>query len=84
MNTVRNDKWKTQIIRGTNYVYEDYPYWDKERKQNRHKREYIGKLGEDGGFMSTFATMGSVLKKKKRGSTNRSPWPKLRFGEVLN
>jgi len=46
-----NDKWKTQIIRGTNYVYEDSPYWDKDKKQNRHRRDYIGKLGEDGGFI---------------------------------
>ena len=33
------------------YVYEDYPYWDKDKKQNRHRREYIGKLGQDGGFI---------------------------------
>ena len=51
MDTIWNDKWKTQIIRGRSYVYEDSPYWDKEKKQNRHRREYIGKLGEDGGFI---------------------------------
>ena len=39
------------MIRGTSYVYVDSPYWNKEKKQNRHRREYIGKLGEDGGFV---------------------------------
>ncbi|MDR1020429.1 MAG: IS1634 family transposase [Synergistaceae bacterium] len=32
-------------------MYEDYPYWDKQRKQNRHRRVYIGKLGDDGSFI---------------------------------
>jgi transposase len=27
------------------------PYWDKVKKQNRHKREYVGKLGQDGSFI---------------------------------
>jgi hypothetical protein len=40
-----------QVIKGVSYVYEDYPYWDKEKKQNRHKRNYIGKLGKDGEFI---------------------------------
>ena len=39
---------RTQVIKGVSYVYEDYPYWDKATKQNRHRREYIGKLGQDG------------------------------------
>lgn len=38
----------TQIIKGTNYVFEDMPYWDKEKKNSRHKRNYIGKMnGEE-------------------------------------
>ena len=41
----------SQVIKGVSYVYEDYPYWDREKKQNRHKREYIGKLGQDGEFI---------------------------------
>jgi transposase len=41
-------KQRTQVIKGVSYVYEDYPYWDKATKQNRHRREYIGKLGQDG------------------------------------
>jgi transposase len=42
---------KAQVIKGVSYVYEDYPYWDKAKKQNRHRREYIGKLGQDGEFI---------------------------------
>jgi len=44
-------KLYTQVIKGVSYVYEDYPYWDKAKKQNRHKRCYIGKLGHDGEFI---------------------------------
>jgi len=43
VNTTENAKWHTQIIKGVSYVYEDYPYWNKDKKQNPHKREYIGK-----------------------------------------
>ena len=39
---------RTQKIKGVEYVYEDYPYWCKEKKQTRHNRVYIGKLGQDG------------------------------------
>lgn len=35
--------YKTQIIKGTEYVYEDIPYWDPQKKQGSHKRIYIGK-----------------------------------------
>ena len=51
METIKNTKWRTQIIKGVSYVYEDYPYWNKDKRQNRHRREYIGKLGQDGGFI---------------------------------
>ena len=51
MNTNNEPKRRTQKIKGVEYVYEDYPYWDKKTKQNRHKREYIGKVGEDGEFI---------------------------------
>ena len=44
-------KIRIQIIKGVSYVYEDHPYWDKATKQNRHNREYIGKLGKDGEFI---------------------------------
>jgi transposase len=43
---------KTQVMaNGTEYVYEDTSYWDKEKKQNRHRRNYIGKIGPDGEFI---------------------------------
>ena len=51
MTTTENAKWRTQIIKGVSYVYKDYPYWDKDKKQTCHQREYIGKLGQDGAFI---------------------------------
>ena len=51
MSTNNEPKRRTQKIKGVEYIYEDYPYWDKKTKQNRHKREYIGKAGEDGEFI---------------------------------
>jgi transposase len=42
---------RAQKIKGIYYVYEDIPYWDKAKKQNRHRREYIGKLDENGEFV---------------------------------
>ena len=51
MNKDKQIKQRAQTIKGTSYVYEDYPYWDKNKKQNRHKREYIGKMGQDGEFI---------------------------------
>lgn len=33
----------TQVINGTEYVYEDKPYWDSDKKRGTHKRVYIGK-----------------------------------------
>jgi hypothetical protein len=44
-------KQRIQKIKGTPYVYEDYPYWDAEKKQMRHKRVYIGKLDANGEFV---------------------------------
>ena len=42
---------RAQLIKGVQYVYEDYPYWDADKKQTRHKRQYIGKLDSDGVFI---------------------------------
>lgn len=33
---------------GVVYLYEDRPYWDKEKKRPTHERKCIGKLGEGG------------------------------------
>ncbi len=38
----------TQRIKNTTYVFEDISYWDAEKRQNRHKRNYIGKQNEEG------------------------------------
>jgi transposase len=51
VDIITDAKWRTQNIKGVEYVYEDYPYWDKKTKQNRHKRKYIGKLGQGGEFI---------------------------------
>jgi transposase len=51
VNNIETVRQRTQSIKGVDYVYEDHPYWDKATKQNRHRRVYIGKLGQDGGFI---------------------------------
>jgi transposase len=51
MDSNKTPRRRSQKIRGVDYVYEDLPYWDKEVKQTRHKREYIGKLGPNGEFI---------------------------------
>jgi transposase len=51
MNTNITTKQRIQIIKGVPYVYEDFPYWDADKKQTRHKREYIGKLNSNGHFV---------------------------------
>ena len=44
-------KRRVQVINGVPRVYEDYPYWDSEKKQCRHRRTYIGRLDEHGAFV---------------------------------
>jgi transposase len=46
-------------------VYEDHSYWDKEKKQNRHRRVYIGKLSVDGELIPNK----SYLKRQSHGAT---------------
>jgi transposase len=36
-------------VNGTTYVYETTGYWDKDKKQSRHKRVYLGKLDKETG-----------------------------------
>jgi len=50
MEILKEKNTRTQIIKGTKYVYVDKPYWDKLKKQTRHKREYVGKISEGGEF----------------------------------
>lgn len=51
MKIKKSNKQRVQVIKGVSYVYDDFPYWDSAKKQIRHKREYIGKLGIDGEFI---------------------------------
>lgn len=39
---------KIKAQNGVTYVYEDYSYWDPEKRDSTHKRRSIGKVGEDG------------------------------------
>jgi len=61
-------KRRTQNIKGVDYVYEDHPYWDKATKQNRHKREYIGKLGQDGEFIPNKKYLSRQNKAAEKGA----------------
>lgn len=51
MDNLKEKNAGTQEIKGTTYVFIDKPYWDKIKKQSRHKRDYIGKIGEDRNFI---------------------------------
>jgi transposase len=42
---------REQVIHGTRYVYIDMPYWDKDKKQTRHKREYIGHFNKENAYI---------------------------------
>ena len=73
-----NDKWKTQPIKGVSYVYEDYPYWDKDKKQNRHKREYVGKLGQGGEFIPNKKYLARQKKVAEKGEATSQVTPARR------
>jgi len=61
---------RRQKIRGVEYVYEDYPYWCKETKQNRHKRVYIGKVGQSGEFIPNKAYLARQNTNPKKDGDN--------------
>jgi transposase len=67
--TVNGVNHSTQIIKGTCYVYEDQPYWDKDMKANRHKRAYIGKLGSAGEFIPNKIYLARQNKTVAEGTT---------------
>jgi transposase len=71
-----------QKIKGTDYVYEDIPYWDKSKKQNRHRRCYIGKLGADGGFVPNkkYLARQSVVENGKDSRNLLQPIARTYFG----
>jgi transposase len=61
---------KTQLIKGVAYVYKDTPYWDSEKRQNRHRREYIGKIDEGGIFKPNKNYICCQLEKELSDGTN--------------
>jgi hypothetical protein len=50
-NKTATPKISSQNIKGILYSFEDYPYWDAEKQQMRHKRIYIGKFDNNGAFI---------------------------------
>ena len=49
-----NSDFKVRVHKdksGTLYVYEDMPYWDRIKKQGRHRRHYIGTLSDNNEFI---------------------------------
>ena len=77
MNILNEKGVRTQLISGVKYVYIDTPYWDKAKKQNRHKREYIGKLDESGSFVpnKNYLSRQNLVETGDRTSKQSSPSP---------
>ena len=77
---------KTQRIKGTVYVYTDTPYWDSNKKQNRHKRNYIGKLGANGEFIpnKNYQTLQSNKEKVSKAPVPPPPFAERRFFGVTH
>jgi len=69
---------RSQNIRGVDYVYEDHPFWDKTTKQNRHRREYIGKLGQDGEFIPNKKYLARQKEPVEEGATAPAVTPACR------
>lgn len=49
---------------GAKYAYESISYWDKEKKQPRSTRKYLGRVDEE---------TGAIIKKKDRSSRSEEP-----------
>lgn len=62
----------TQRIKNTVYVFEDTPYWDAEKRQNRHRRRYIGKLDDKGEFVPNKSYAAQLLLEKKTRNHNNT------------
>jgi hypothetical protein len=69
VDNIKTAKRRIQIIKGVSYVYEDFPYWDKITKQNRHRRDYIGKLGQDDEFIPNNRFLSRQNKTVEKGDT---------------
>jgi transposase len=50
LKTTPKPKIREQVIAKVRYLYEDYPYWDRNKQQTRHKRFYIGHYTSDNIF----------------------------------
>lgn len=72
MSIEKNIKQRIQVIKGVSYVYEDHPYWDKKAKQNRHRREYIGKLGQEGEFLPNKRYLARQEEAEEKGAVEKA------------
>ncbi|MCR5502991.1 MAG: hypothetical protein K6F53_08275 [Lachnospiraceae bacterium] len=54
--------YQTDKKTGTRYAYESVSYWDREKKQPRSKRKYLGVVDPESGMIS-----------RKRGMTSPEP-----------
>lgn len=82
MDTQNNPKIRQQNIKGVDYVYEDVPFWDKTKKANRHKRIYIGKLGQDGEFIPNEKYLARQQEPAEKGAAapTETPARRVYFG----
>ena len=60
---------------GTTYVIQNFSYWDKEKKQPRSKRKYIGTLNKENG---------EIIPSKGRGYKKEHPKPDLSPYHITN
>ena len=57
---------------GTTYIYESESYWDKEKKQPRSRRKFIGKLDEETGEIVPTGKSGRKKSSKTETAENSS------------
>lgn len=71
----------TQIINGTEYVYEYDSTWNAERKYGTHKRDYIGKM-VDGVFVPNkkYKLQMELEQTRKRGPVAATEFKRLFYG----
>lgn len=74
-------KHRTQKIKGTVYVYEDFPYWDTNKQQTRHKRDYIGKQDDKGVFIPNKKYL-ARMQPAKKAAGGVVDWAKRVYGGV--
>lgn len=62
----------TQMINGTEYVYEYISVWNKEKKRSEQKREYIGKM-VDGKFVpnKVYCLKMELAQERQRGRSRK-------------